>query len=83
MEITPLLLIIQADAFFLFARCFDHCAVAFDDRHVEEAVRLLLPDFDSRFVDRVHQSVDSRRRKTSTEISGSRRICPFHDECCR
>ena len=65
---------IQADVFLLLPRCFNHRAVAFDNRHVEKTVGLLLPDFDTRVVDRIHQTIDILWRKASAEISGCRGI---------
>ena len=73
-ETAPLLLVTHANAFFLFAIRFDSRPVSFDDRHVEETVRLLLPNFDSRFIDGVHQPVNSGRCETSTEVTSGRRI---------
>ena len=62
--------VIHADAFLLLAVSFHHRAVAFDDGQVEEAVGLLLPDFQTRFMQSVHQLLNLSFTEPSTKIAG-------------
>ena len=68
--VPPLAFLIHADAFLLFAVSFHHRAVAFDDGQVEEAVGLLLPDFQMRFIQSALQFLYVSFTEPSTKIAG-------------
>ena len=72
--VTPLLLVVHADAVFALAARLDQRAVRFDDRPLEELVRLLLPDFEPRLVEGFHQRKHIPRAEASAEVGRRRRI---------
>jgi hypothetical protein len=66
--VTPLPFVIQADALLLLTTGFDHCAVALDNRQVEETVGVLLPDLQPRFMKSVHQILNLPFTEPSAEV---------------
>ena len=68
-RITPLAFVVHSDAFLLLAVCFNHRAVAFDDRQVEEAAALLTPDPQSRLMKSVHQFLNVTFTEPSTKVT--------------
>ena len=72
--IAPLAFVIHTNAFLLLAAGFHHRPVGFNDRLIEERVRLLPPDLQSRLMEGFLQREDIELRKTSTEISRRRGV---------
>ena len=72
--IAPLTFVIHTDACLLLTTGFDHRPVGFDDGLIEEVVRLLLPDFQTRLVKRFLQREHIKLREPPTEIARRRGI---------
>lgn len=67
--ITPLTLMTDADALFLFTVGFDDRPIGFDFRLVEESIGLLVPHLLASSIDPLHQLHDFGRVKPSAEIT--------------